>query len=220
MKHIVAVNAGPRKNRNTAQLISAACEGAVSAGAEVEYFSMYELEKYSGCISCFGCKTEKNLGRCVCKDGLTPVLESIRRADGLIIGTPNYLGEASSAFRAFYERLIFPYVTYKKEIASYNDRPIPVLFIMTSNMPDAGYLPDGLYYQLVEQYKRVFGSHIGPVEALIAGDTKQVDNYAPYGWTMFDPDHKLRRHAAVFPEKLEQAEDIGRRMAEGWFSAD
>ena len=28
-------------------------------------------------------------------------------ADGLIIGTPNYLGEATAAFRALYERLIF-----------------------------------------------------------------------------------------------------------------
>ena len=45
-----------------AQLIDAACEGAKEEGAEVKVYNMYDLEKYSGCISCFGCKLEKNLG--------------------------------------------------------------------------------------------------------------------------------------------------------------
>ena len=127
MKHIVAVNAGPRKKWNTAQMLAAACEGAQEAGASVESFNLFDLEKFSGCISCFGCKLEKNLGRCVCKDGLTKVLEAIRTADGLIIGTPNYLGDGTAEYRALYERLIFQYITYKAEIKSYNDRPIPVL---------------------------------------------------------------------------------------------
>ena len=103
MKKIIAVNAGPRKNWNTAQLINAACEGAKEEGAEVKVYNMYDLEKYSGCISCFGCKLEKNLGHCICKDGLTPVLEDIRTADGLIIGSPNYLSDVTAAFRAIYE---------------------------------------------------------------------------------------------------------------------
>ena len=99
-KKIIAVNASPRKGWNTDTLVTEASKGAESAGAEVLRFDLYRLEKYTGCISCFGCKREKNKGRCICRDGLTPVLDAIREADGLIIGSPNYLSELSAGFRA------------------------------------------------------------------------------------------------------------------------
>ena len=114
-KKIVTVNAGPRKGWNTDTLITEASKGAESAGAAVERYDLFRLEKYTGCISCFGCKREKNKGRCVCRDGLTPVLDAIRGADGLIIGSPNYLGEMTASFRALYERLIFQNLTYNAE---------------------------------------------------------------------------------------------------------
>lgn len=81
-------------------------------------------------ISCFGCKREKFKGHCICKDGLTPVLDAIREADGLIIGSPNYLSEMTASFRALYERLIFQNLTYNAETPCCNAHPIPVLFIM------------------------------------------------------------------------------------------
>ena len=34
--------------------------------------------------------------------------EMRRKADGLIIGSPNYLGDVSAGFRALFERLITP----------------------------------------------------------------------------------------------------------------
>ena len=91
VKKIIAVNAGPRKGWNTDTLIDEAIRGAESAGAEVEKFNLFRLERYTGCVSCFGCKKEKYKGRCIRKDGLTEVLDAIREADGLIIGSPNYL---------------------------------------------------------------------------------------------------------------------------------
>lgn len=215
MKRIVAVNAGPRTKWNTAQMIAAACEGAQEAGARIESFDLYGLEKFTGCISCFGCKLEKNLGHCVCKDGLTPVLEAMRTADGLIIGTPNYLGEATAVFRALFERLVFQYITYKREIGSYNDRPIPVLFIMTSNAPDEAYEPGGYYHDLIAKYKQTFSSLIGPTEVITVGSTKQVDDYPRYNWTMFDPDSRIERYERVFPQRLELARAAGASMVEG-----
>ena len=134
MTRIVAVNGSPRKGWNTDLLVEEAAKGAEAAGAEVARFDLYKLEKFTGCVSCFGCKREKTLGKCIWQDGLTPVLEAIREADGLIIGTPNYLGNISAGFRALYERLIFQYITYKKEVRSYNDRKIPVFLIMVIRM--------------------------------------------------------------------------------------
>ena len=135
-KKIVAVNAGPRKGWNTDTLIMEAARGAESAGAQVEKFDLFRLERYTGCISCFGCKKEKFKGHCICRDGLTPVLDAIREADGLIIGSPNYLSDLTASFRALYERLIFQNLTYTVEKPCCNERPIPVMLIMTSNAPD------------------------------------------------------------------------------------
>ena len=54
-KKIIAVNAGPRKGWNTDTLIDEAIKGAQSTGAEVVKFNLFRLEKYTGCVSCFGC---------------------------------------------------------------------------------------------------------------------------------------------------------------------
>ena len=112
---------------NTDTLITEASKGAESAGASVERFDLFRLERYTGCISCFGCKKEKFKGRCICRDGLTPVLDAIRDADGLIIGSPNYLSQLTASFRALYERLIFQNLTYNLETPCCNTRPIPVV---------------------------------------------------------------------------------------------
>ena len=124
MKKIVAINASPRANWNTAQLVKEAGLGAKGQNAEVKVIDLYKLDKFTGCISCFGCKLPANLGKCICKDGLADVLEEIRTADGLILGTPNYLGEVTAGFRALFERLIFQYLTYKKEVSGYDEKKI------------------------------------------------------------------------------------------------
>ena len=108
-------------------IVMEAAKGAESAGAYIKKTDLYKTETFTGCISCFGCKREKNLGQCIYKDGLAPVLEEIRKADGLIIGRPNYLGDFSAAFRSLYERLVFQYITYNTEVQSCNDHRIPVL---------------------------------------------------------------------------------------------
>ena len=208
-KRIVAVNAGPRTGWNTDTLISEATKGAVSAGAEVERFNLFRLERYTGCISCFGCKRERFKGHCICKDALTPVLDSIREADGLIIGSPNYLGNLTASFRALYERLIFQNLTYNEENPCCNERPIPVLLIMTSNAPDT------MYESLLGGYQQTLNRFVGPTEVLVSGDTLQLKDYGKtdWKWSLFDPEAKMRRHETVFPEEMRKAFECGKALA-------
>jgi len=212
MKKIIAINASPRTTWNTASLVREAAKGAESEGAEVRGFDLYKLEKFTGCISCFGCKLPGHLGVCVCRDGLTEVLEEIRHADGLIIGTPNYLGDVSAAFRSLYERLIFQSLSYKTEPGNYNEHLIPVLFIMTSNCAEEFYDKIG-YDKMLENYKNTLDRMVGPATVMVCGDTLQVDDYGKYNWTMFDPEAKMARHEAVFPEELKKAFLLGSEMA-------
>ena len=205
MSKVVVVNAGPRMGWNTDTLLTEAAKGAESKGAGIIRFDLFRLEKYTGCISCFGCKKEKNKGKCVCKDGLAPVLDAIREADGLIIGSPNYLSEMTASFRALYERLIFQNLTYNMETPCCNQRRIPVLLIMTSNAPDT------MYTNLLENYQKTLNGFIGPTEVLVAGDTLQLKNYdkTDWPWSMFDPKTKKQRHETVFPEEMKKAYEMG-----------
>ena len=216
MKKIVAVNCSPRAAWNTAALVREAARGAQTHGAEVEIIDLYKLEKFTGCVSCFGCKLPNNLGKCICKDGLAPVLEAIRNADGLMIGSPNYLGDVTAGFRALYERLIFQSLTYKTEVRSYNRKQIPVLMIMTSNASEDFYAQIG-YDEMLKRYQGTLGTFVGPTKILISSDTLQVKDYSRYNWTVFDPGHKKERHEAVFPEDKKKAFALGERMANGFW---
>ncbi len=211
MKTIVAINASPRTGWNTGTLIREAAKGAEAEGAEIKIFDLYKLEKYTGCVSCFGCKLAPNEGKCICKDGLSPVLEAIRNADGLIIGSPNYLGDVSAGFHALYERLIFQSLTYKVDPRSYNDRKIPVLFIMTSNAAKEYYAPLG-YRKMLRGYQRSLEAFVGNTKLFIAGNTLQVKDYSRFNWTMFDPDAKKEHHDKVFPEERKKAFALGAEM--------
>ena len=209
-KKIIAVNAGPRKGWNTDTLIREAGRGAECAGAEVVYYDLFRLEKYTGCVSCFGCKKEKFKGHCVCRDGLTPVLDAIRESDGLIIGSPNYLSELTASFRALYERLIFQNLTYNLETPCCNNHPVPVLLIMTSNAPE------GMYAGMVENYRKTLDRFVGPAQAYVCGDTLQLSDYTKtdWEWSMFDPAHKQHRHDTVFPKQREAVFELGKALAE------
>ena len=209
-KRIIAVNAGPRRGWNTDTLIDEAIRGAEAAGADTQKFDLFRLERYTGCISCFGCKRERFKGRCVCRDGLTPVLDAIRESDGLIIGSPNYLGELTASFRALYERLIFQNLTYNAATPCCNAHPIPVLLIMTSNAPDT------MYADLLRNYRQTLSRFVGPTEVFVSGDTLQVKDYSKldWEWSIFDPEAKRRRHETVFPQEMKRALELGSALAE------
>lgn len=208
MKHVVAINGSPRTGWNTGKLVREAARGAKEAGATVEVIDLYKLEPFQGCVSCFGCKLPKTFGRCVSKDGLTDVLEKIRQADGLILGSPNYLGNLTAGFRALYERLVFQSLTYNKERPNCNEHMIPVLLITTSNCEENNYEQRG-YTAMLESYKQLLERFVGPTKIMIYGNTLQVEDYSKYNWTIFDPVQKKARHDEVFPLKLKEAYDLG-----------
>ena len=113
MKKVIILNGSPRKNFNTALALKEAQKGAESAGAEVEYINLVDLN-YKGCMSCFACKRKGiNLGGlCALKDDLRPVLEKIIDSHAVIIGSPVYYSYPTGMFRNLLERMLFAGGTY------------------------------------------------------------------------------------------------------------
>ena len=206
MAKVVVINGSPRKGWNTDMLLDEAAKGAASKGAEIIKFDLYKLPKISGCISCFGCKRKAHEGECVIKDGLKPVLDAIREADGLIVGAPNYFGDLCAQFKLFYERLVFPYLTYNAENPCCNTRKIPVLLIMTSNAPE------NMYMKMLDGYRNTLNNFIGPTQVMVSGETMQVKDYSKFNWTFFNGEERVKRRETVFPKELEKAFALGKSL--------
>ncbi|MCL1811711.1 MAG: flavodoxin family protein [Methanomassiliicoccaceae archaeon] len=98
---IVAIIASPRKKGNTSTIVQAMIEGAKENGKEVKEYYLNTLSNAKGCQACMGCKTA---GACVLKDDHAEILKAIRDAEGVILSTPTYFGEANGQFRLLQDR--------------------------------------------------------------------------------------------------------------------
>jgi multimeric flavodoxin WrbA len=90
----------PRKGGNTDTLVDRVMEGAKSNQAEVEKVYLRDLDIHP-CQGAFSCEARK---RCVLPDDMQPLYEKIQQADGIVIGTPVYVGNATGALVNFLGR--------------------------------------------------------------------------------------------------------------------
>ncbi|KFL35021.1 MULTISPECIES: flavodoxin family protein [unclassified Sulfurospirillum] len=210
---IVAINGSPRKNANTATLLQKALEGAAKQGAQTELVHLYDLN-YQGCVSCFACKLKngKSYGKCAHKDELIPLLESLREADAILLGSPIYFGNITGMMRSFIERLAFQYTIYDVNYSSLFPRKIPIGLMYTMNL-DEKRMREWGYVEALQGLEKRLGSIFGSSEALYVTDTYQFKDYSKYEVTAFSEPHKAQRRKEVFPKDCEKAYDMGVRFA-------
>lgn len=108
----LAINASPRKGKNTEPLLSSALKGAASAGAKTELIHLYELY-YTGCTSCFAYKAkDAEPCRCYWKGDLSPLPDKVLSWDILFLGSLIYFGDVTVPMHCFLERLSFILIAY------------------------------------------------------------------------------------------------------------
>ena len=216
MKTII-INASPRKNWNTDLMLKEAQRGAEDAGAETEYINLYDLT-FTGCRSCLACKL-KDAERCKCywQDDLTPVIDKIMKADTLIIGTPIYMGQPTSGFRALYERLVFCCLSYD-DGEGYFKGSINVGLVYTMNCPRKQY-ETSLKPSFAGTEEFLGVSLKGKVKTVAACETMQVDDYSKYSMAVFNEIDRKDGREKRFPEDLKNAYDLGHELSKkgNWF---
>ncbi len=208
----IAINGSPRKKWNTATLLERALEGAASEGAETEIIHLYDLN-FKGCISCFACKLKdgKSYGKCAMNDELTPVLEKLKDADAVILGSPIYLGNSTGEMRSFMERYIFPFLVYSENPRSLYPRNIPIGYIYTTGAKEENFDVFGLH-KVIELNEGVATRIFGYSESLYSTDTYQFDDYSKYVADRFDSEEKAKRREEVFPKDCEKTFEMGIRF--------
>jgi len=98
---IVALLGSPRPQGNSALMAQAFLEAAREQVAQTEAYLLNQM-KIKGCQGCGKCKSESEA--CVVEDDLTPVYESIRGADVLVLASPVYFGDLSGQLKCFFDR--------------------------------------------------------------------------------------------------------------------
>lgn len=211
--NVLAVNGSPRKNCNTATLLSKALEGAASRDATVEMVHLYDF-RYQGCVSCFACKTKggASYGKCALKDELSPVLARIEEVDIIILGSPIYFARVTGEMRSFMERLWFPYLKYSDPWSSIFPRKINTGIIYTMNITEEEMEDVRLGYSL-NANEAIMQLVFGASESLHCYDTYQFTDYAAVVADRFNVEAKDLRRKEVFPKDCEKAFEMGARLA-------
>lgn len=209
---VIAINGSPRKNANTAILLNKALEGVASSGGETELVNLYDY-KFTGCKSCFSCKLigGKSYGRCCINDSMNQVFKKIKDSDGIIIGSPIYLGSITGGMKSFIERFIFPNLVYDEKYSSLYPKRIPVGLIYTFGVTEQKLQQTG-WIESLKYNEFLLEKFIGKTESLYVTDTYQFDDYSKYVSSAFDAEAKLKRRKEVFPEDCQKAFELGKRM--------
>lgn len=204
------IDGGPRKGYNTAAMLEHFSKGAGSVSEEIRTtcVRLYDFD-YKGCMSCMACKIkDKASNVCKFKDALTPVLEQIAEADGLVLGSPIYFGDVTGKMRVFLERLAFPWLSYNDYSLTAPKR-MPVVMIETMNG-----LPDRNNSNGYGTMEPCIAAALGHPEHIVAYNTYQVRNYNNYELGSFSEEAKRQYRDTHWDEDLKRAYDAGKRMAE------
>ena len=210
MKKIFIIDGGPRKNCNTASMLQKFADGASSVSSEIEVKTvhLYALD-YKGCMSCMACKMKgKASNVCKFKDALTPMLEEIAEADGLVLGSPIYFGDVTGQMRTFLERLAFPWLSYN-DYSMTAPKRMPVVLIETMNGT-----PERNNSQDYGSMENCITAALGEPERLVAYNTYQVKYYDRFELAGFSEEAKRKWRDEHWEQDLQKAYDAGRQMAE------
>lgn len=213
-KKIMIIDGGPRKNFNTASMLQAFAEGAKSVGndIDVKIVRLYDIN-YKGCMSCMACKIKgKASNVCKFRDALTPILEDIAQADGLVLGSPIYFGQITGQMQAFLERLSFPWLSYN-DYSLTAPKKMPVVLMETMNG-----LPDNNNSQGYGSMEYCITTALGQPEHINAYNTYQVKSYDRFELASFSEESKRQYREDNWEKDLQKARDAGRKMAESIYN--
>ena len=105
---ILALNATYRKKGTTTSLVNKALEGAAAVGADTEHLILKEFDiRYcTNCLKCYG-DLESEIAPCIHDDDMTLILEKVKEADGVLLGSPVHMAFVTGLMFVFMERACF-----------------------------------------------------------------------------------------------------------------
>ena len=101
--NILGISTSWRAWGNTDIMVKTALNAAKEAGAQTKMLNpaRWELKPCTGCMSCMFKEVD-----CVIKDRFQEIIEGLRWADGVVVGSPTYILEGNSVLKNIQDRLL------------------------------------------------------------------------------------------------------------------
>ena len=97
---VIVINGSPRTAGTTAELLHGIESELKKQGVDVEYVDLGRIEM----AHCKGCSTCYRTGSCPIRDDAEDLSERIRKADGLVLGSPTYASNVSGLMKDLIDR--------------------------------------------------------------------------------------------------------------------
>ena len=102
---VLAINGSPKKEGNTYHALQLVGKELIEQGIEFEILHIGH-KVIRGCTACGKCAEMKN-EECSIKDDVNPLLQQLKQADGIILGSPVYFSGIAGTMKSFLDRLFY-----------------------------------------------------------------------------------------------------------------
>ncbi|WDP89172.1 MAG: flavodoxin family protein [Desulfobacter sp.] len=150
---ITCLKGSPRKNGNSSTLADHLLQKLATPENSIATYYLNTLN-YRGCQGCRKCLTLSD--KCILKDDMATVLETVRQTDVLVISSPVYYGDVTSQAKAFIDR------TYSYYRPDFITNPLitrltpgkKLIMVLTQAHPD-----EALFSDIFPKYDAFFRRH-------------------------------------------------------------
>src|SRR5512137_3132129 len=99
---IIGISASPKMEKSqTRRLVMGVLEGARQTGADITLVDICSL-KINYCTACGTCYAT---GECIHDDDFPVLLEKMLTADGIVLGSPNYINQVTAQLKTMLDRM-------------------------------------------------------------------------------------------------------------------
>lgn len=192
MTKILGIGGSPRQGGNSDLMLQAVLKGAKAEGVQVEEIYLRDYQ-YSSCVGCERCRKDKACTKLM--DGMQLIYPQLEEAKGLVLASPTHQYNVTALMKAFLDRL------YQ-------------------------------YYDFTDDHPRQYSSRLADQgrKAAFAAVCEQTDEHS-FGFTLEGMQRPMqplgyenvgsvvayelfhRGKVKNCPDILEQAEELGRKLA-------
>lgn len=102
---VIAINGSPKAEGNTYHAIKLVADEMAKDGIETEIIHVGN-KVFRGCMACNGCVKNRD-EKCVFEDGINEIIQKIKNADGIILGSPVHYSAIGGTMKSFLDRTFY-----------------------------------------------------------------------------------------------------------------
>ncbi len=184
--NVLALQASPRREGNTATLARAFLEGLEAAGAQQVREVFLDGLDIRACTACDACLETERF--CVFEDDMQPLYRQFIEADLVVLASPVYWWSISAQLKVFIDRLYG--LNFGGHPERYRGKKLVLVFTHQEAHPCSG----------AEIARRMFDEIADYTQMSIVGDLRYSSD---------------ARHVREDPAKMREARELGLRLARG-----